>query len=508
MPPTPTPVVGPLSVAWGQAEEASRQLPDILGIPWVDRAKSQLVVPAVNTEGLAAASKILALPGHAQVASRVDTVRHSRSELQRIVDGAIQVQLGGIVVWDSIPVPERDGVILVVDQSSDEFLNGLAARFDPSAIAVYVRPRHVNSMPDVTSRDTDVSAYSGGAKISAPHGGCTSGFAWSVPSSLPPMMLTAGHCAATGDTSRSVTSWAGATLGSVDVNSTTYTWGKGTVLLPGQTMYRGDLSLIRMDAGRASTGLIYRGAVGSTQAASVGEMWNRHAYAGDQYCTGGSFSGELCQFTVYAVGINHRYTNGDLLQNVVQGSRGGSCTIGGDSGGPVYTVRTDGAVAAKGIHNGSSTTGCDEWFTDIWDANAAFPGGLTLGWPQYLGDNLYGDRIVNPNQYLLSAIGPSGQQYTAIMQGTDGNFVVYSSTGGVVWSPYTQGHPNAYMTLQAGDGNLVIRAQGGAYIWDSKTYVNHGVWLGMQGDGNLVLYCQGAIAIWVNGQNLSHAPCP
>jgi hypothetical protein len=73
---------------------------------------------------------------------------------------------------------------------------------------------------------------------------------------------------------------------------------------------------------------------------------------------------------------------------VVAKRTSGSCTISGDSGGPVYTVDSSGRAIAKGTLSGGGGGGtdnsgglldpCSLIFTDIGLANSAFPG--TVAW--------------------------------------------------------------------------------------------------------------------------------
>jgi hypothetical protein len=73
---------------------------------------------------------------------------------------------------------------------------------------------------------------------------------------------------------------------------------------------------------------------------------------------------------------------------VWRGDKRGWCIKTGDSGGPTYTVRSDGYVVAKGIISGASGYGgsdayagatdtpCRNIFTNIWSAYNGFPGDI------------------------------------------------------------------------------------------------------------------------------------
>lgn len=383
LPTPPDPLALAFSVAVGEADQASLAWPSDLGFPWVDRQQSQLVIPSVSAAGRAAASSILARPSLAQVSRRVDVVRHSRAKLQRIIDGAIGPQPGGAVVYASYPDPAHDRVILEASQAPDAFLYALAGRFDATAIAVYVQPSHRGS--GLSNRNNDISPFWGGAQINAPAGGCTDAFSWHAGSTQ--MMLTAGHCAPNGGG----VSTPASSMGSVNSN-TEESWngGVGTVYLSGQSTYRGDIALIRLYSGLLSTGIMYRGGPGSGQTATVMEQWSRSPQNGDQYCTGGAYSGEICGWVVDWVGGNYYYSDSnETARHVTHGTKKAWCVIPGDSGGPTYTVRSDGGIAAKGIISGVNIHdnyadwyepwSCENVFTDIWDAWYAFPGILTLG---------------------------------------------------------------------------------------------------------------------------------
>ncbi|MEV4378478.1 hypothetical protein [Streptosporangium sp. NPDC049644] len=95
--------------------------------------------------------------------------------------------------------------------------------------------------------------------------------------------------------------------------------------------------------------------------------------------------GQICNWKVsdlgWKVDMNDQEGNfAGTVRWVHRGTKKGVCSIGGDSGAPIYTVRSDGAVTAKGIHSGSDanpdgterSTDCVSYFTDIFDVNNAF----------------------------------------------------------------------------------------------------------------------------------------
>lgn len=114
------------------------------------------------------------------------------------------------------------------------------------------------------------------------------------------------------------------------------------------------------------------------------------------------------------------------------------------------------------------------------------------------------------------------RQVSRLTMQSDGNLVLYDTTGKALWSSGTAGNSNAHLTLQT-DGNLVIYSAGGSPLWSTATngrpdglsYVNSRVittahilggqeltsvdgsfhWV-MQSDGNLVLYNKNGLALW------------
>ena len=203
------------------------------------------------------------------------------------------------------------------------------------------------------TRTNHASPFTAGARISAASE-CTSGFSWT--SQGTPAMLTAGHCAPNGGT---VTVPGGA-FGSVTSGSgENWATGTGTVHFPGDTVYRGDLAMVKVTAPGTTQGRIYVGGPTSGTRKAVGAIWTRSPLVADAFCTGGAYSGEQCGWTVAAINADV-LVGADLARNVsVSSAKVGTCLQPGDSGGPVYTNRVDGKVTAKGVVSAGSGGGAD-----------------------------------------------------------------------------------------------------------------------------------------------------
>ena len=133
---------------------------------------------------------------------------------------------------------------------------------------------------------------------------------------------------------------------------------------------------------------------------------------------------------------------------------------------------------ADGIH--PSAVGYDK-MAAVWHAalSSAFAPGPRATLPAGTG--------LVAGQQLTS---PSGA-YRAVMQ-ADGNFVVYAGAR-ALWHSWTYGNPGARLDLQA-DGNLVVRSATGAVLWSSNS--SGDARLVMQDDGNLVVYRSDDVPLW------------
>ncbi|MGJ6966204.1 hypothetical protein ACSDR0_30280 [Streptosporangium sp. G11] len=311
---------------------------------------------------------------------KVKLVKYGLSRLEAVKDEVVALTpdvLPGVdTVTGSLVQVEQDRVIVEATQASDELRLALATRYGSDAVVVRVSADPAPAEEDARWNDTSVGGFYGGARISTSVGGCTNAFPWRY--SGYHAMITAGHCTSLNGS----VSTPSESMGTVVKD--TWNNSKGTVYIDGQSTYRGDLSLIKLSGSKKSTARIYVGNKTSGSSRAVGGMWSRRPTYGDQYCTGGTSTGELCGWKVNALKINVRYGSGNYARNMIRGYKQGQCNIGGDSGGPVYTVNSAGKVIAKGVHSGSGGGGSDNWggaldpcreyFTDIYEAYYGFPG--------------------------------------------------------------------------------------------------------------------------------------
>src|SRR5262249_14145946 len=160
--------------------------------------------------------------------------------------------------------------------------------------------------------------------------------AWTA--SIDKSMLFAGHCAAFGG---NVSYPSYPNVGSV-ASGTEENWSTtlGTMKLPGQSVYRGDLALIRFSS-LAANGYVYDGAIHSRTTCPVTATPVSYSKGGDVVCADGAYGGEKCG-VVHKIGVDVHYTEGVggepnvWLRNAVEVDPDDNCPIPGDSGGPIY----------------------------------------------------------------------------------------------------------------------------------------------------------------------------
>ncbi|MEU4714441.1 S1 family peptidase [Micromonospora purpureochromogenes] len=206
------------------------------------------------------------------------------------------------------------------------------------------------SRPTLLNRQNDFAPSWGGARYYA-SGGCSTGFGvyWNDARQI----LSAGHCGSNGQVA-------------YDGGGPTNTMGP----IINDTNPR-DTLMIRVAAG----GRIYTGPYNAATSIGVGGAVSD--YVGNYICTGGASSGEHCSIRVSVVNqfINAGYVIGPVTQ--ANHVTAGACAAApGDSGGPVYSYRSDGRVDARGtisagvtgtavcpgvVANGSSTV----WYAPL-----------------------------------------------------------------------------------------------------------------------------------------------
>jgi hypothetical protein len=347
--------------------------PDDLAPPWWDAAKQTVVQGHATAAGQVRLAGATAAGRQAVAAPRV--VR-SWAALDRIQDDLVNLrrlrQPGTESIVLTYPDPRTNRVVIVTDQLARPLFATLAKGFATDAVAV--RPI-AGLRSELTGRQSDTSPYYGGAKITN-GGGCTSGFAWRVGTQH--AMVTAGHCIYD-SFPQGVYAPSGALMGTVSSTEDNYRAGTGSIKINGQSSYYGDLALVRMSASSAAK--IFVGSSTSSTSAWVSEMggWS---VMGDQFCTGGQSTGEICGWSVQAANAVFYNPNGEVTRNMVWSyQKGNPCTAGGDSGGPVYWKKPDGTIGAKGIINARNyaLVLCNVMYTDIRAAFTTFPGTLATG---------------------------------------------------------------------------------------------------------------------------------
>ncbi|GAA3646537.1 S1 family peptidase [Lentzea roselyniae] len=333
--------------------------------------KEEVEPNPVEEEGTAT----LSVQSTTAISPNFTTVKYSVAELEAVRDEVLTLTtLPDAASLVSAYVDASNNRVLVeTSKASGALRAALAAKYGSDRVALYLRP---DAVPLVRKDDRkwDGSPFAGGSEFSS--GRCTKGFGWVHQGKS--YILTAGHCTSLNET---VSTNAGS-MGKVTADN----WNnkKGSVKWNGQSYYSGDLATIKMPAGKASSTLVYKGGPNSDTYRVVTDKWGPSG-TGDRYCVGGQVTGEMCGFKVIASHVTAKFADGEILRAAHKSYRKGKCTVGGDSGGPIYTIRSDGTIAAKGILSGgsSNTSGnCYDYFTDTHLAEKALAGVLRVKAPK------------------------------------------------------------------------------------------------------------------------------
>lgn len=392
---TPTavdPLTPELAQAFSDAIVLTASLPRSFGYPYADATAGTLVIRTIDGTGdtaarawvaagssVASGVKTRTLP-RPTVPARFAITDRSYADLERIIDDATRVEQARVPDADAIyrlePDYESNRVTVVVSRSSSALEAALLARYGSTSIVIRVVP--TPALPRAATRNADYNPFLGGATLHSPMGDCTSGFPWTNISYE--YMLTAGHCGPNGG------SYSAAVPMGTGYPGTGENWdtGVGTVYFSGQSVYRGDLALVVMSGSQYGEPKVYYRGTTDSYYRTVREMWSRSPLLYDRFCTDGGVSLEVCGWQVLGVAITIKYKDGTWARRVSYGMRPkgtGNCIQNGDSGGPVYTIRADSAVAAKGIISAElqDLNYCYVYFTDIWDAYYGLPGVLKVG---------------------------------------------------------------------------------------------------------------------------------
>lgn len=266
-------------------------------------------------------------------------------EMKRTVDPAIELKVRSATydrnfllrviersrhLMDNVDLafPKADGSGIVVTHSPGNFVDGEYISH-ATRLPVTVAEDHL-AFNAAGGRQTDMDPHYGGAMMIRPYGGviCSTGF--SVLAGIEGRLLSAAHCDLTGNNE--------------------WNNGSGAQLTPGgsyvSVVNNVDSMLINPNGG--TRGYIYVGGYGSSARRAVaGTAAN---FEGEFVATGGANSGEHRGLIIIKDAYPGNCNGSSCTLVVAEGNPGETVVVGGDSGGPVYHVRSsDGRVDAKGI---------------------------------------------------------------------------------------------------------------------------------------------------------------
>ena len=402
--PRVTSLIGSQRKAWDAADALVRAHPlDFAPVRFDPTSgKVQLTPTTARGTAWAHASSVKLMPAMSlDVAPHSMSTVPSQATLVMLMDELADVSSSGVPGADRINLTEVDATLYraVVTTASytSELGAYLAANFPLDLIALRVDSKDGAGAQAADARNADAKPFDGGSQIGVVQPGgaveaCTNGFPWKDASYN--YMLTAGHCAPSGST-RVYTDASGQPLEGTIPSGSRENWTStvGTVAMTGQTTVAGDFALITVSTVSAAgvEPYVFRGnAGGSTTKANVYGWNNNTPVPGDQLCTDGRQTGEMCGWVIYRANFDENYTKGvtGWARHISSAQKQGPCLIVGDSGSPLYTVNSSG-VYARGILSGlggggsdnfgGATDPCWVYYGSLNDAYLQLPGAPYIG---------------------------------------------------------------------------------------------------------------------------------
>lgn len=244
---------------------------------------------------------------------------------------------GGVPVAVVTKNQDLDGLVAEVPATAAGRMDQTVAASELSrSLGVPVEVRAGQEWVSQTRRNDSAPWQGGGQLRFAANGNfCTAGFAV-LTSGGAGRLLTAGHCNP-GAASR--------------VND-----GAGEQIAAANTSrFDGNFDSLLIDPS-ASPGTVGKVFGGAWNAGTTASRYQLHVggsaapSVGDTVCISGANSGEHCGRTITDTGVTYDCSGRVCTGFIYSGS--GVTSVGGDSGAPVYAMRSDGRVSARGIHSG------------------------------------------------------------------------------------------------------------------------------------------------------------
>jgi len=347
--------------------------PDDVGYPWIDPVTQTLELSSASTAG---SGLLVAEAATMATKTAVRTVAFSFAQLQKMRDEVTTLTSAGVpdadLIYGISEDQQGDRIVIRVKMASNALFKELATRFGTEAIAVLVDPDSYGG--STASRQTDTSPYWGGALIHTPGLLCSDAFAWAIYYTAGNALLTAAHCIASGG-NVTIDQLAGTVTASSDENWSTTA---GTQYYTGQSIYRGDVALIRLKSGFSSTNQIYRGGVNSSTHSTVTGRRTRYSALNDWVLAGGARTGETGPYQVVDTHADWLYNldcGNCWVKNITRaGADSPPCIDEGDSGGSVFVSPVGSGITAAGTISGWWNQQCGLVFTDIYLTYLGLPG--------------------------------------------------------------------------------------------------------------------------------------